>query len=32
MYKNRVKNKKKYFEIPAFLKFEQGTLRAGNSK
>ena len=28
---NRVRNRKKYFEIAAFLNFEWGTLRAGNS-
>ena len=32
LYKDRVKNKKNNFEIPAFLKFERGTLRAGKFK
>ena len=32
LYKDRVKNKKNNFEIPAFLKFEWGTLRAGKFK
>ena len=28
---DRVRNRKNYFEIAAFLNFEQGTSRAGNS-
>ena len=28
---DRVRNKKNYFEIAAFLNFEQGTSRVGNS-
>ena len=29
---DRVRNKKNYFEITAFLNYERGTSRAGNSK
>ena len=32
LYKDRVKNKKNNFEIPAFLTFQRGITRAGKFK